>query len=305
MLKKALITGASGFLGSIISSSSLNSIYQIKTLGKKKENNFSVDLADENLKFQISETFDIIIHTAGKAHSVPKTQSEKQVFYKTNFEGTKKLCDILSSSKNIPKSFIFISSVSVYGIDEGELISEDYLLNGLSPYAKSKILAEEWLLQWANDYDVNLSILRLPLVVGPNPPGNLGLMIKGMRSGKYLSIGNANAKKSMVLAEDIVKIIPRLAEIGGIYNLTDGYHPTLGELENIISLALGKKSPLKIPQSMAMIIAFIGDFFGETSPITRDKLKKITSSLTFDDSKARKILGWQSTPVLQKLPYII
>ncbi|SRR5260221_9752017 len=305
MQKKALITGASGFLGSIISDSLMNLNYQIKTLGKKKENDFSVDLTEENLIFQITETFDVIIHAAGKAHSVPTTQSEKEAFYKTNFEGTKQICNLLSFSNHIPKSFIFISSVSVYGVDEGELISEEHSLNGTNPYAQSKILAEEWLLQWAKEYGVILSILRLPLLVGPNPPGNLGLMIKGIRSGRYLSIGKANAKKSMILAEDLGNIIPKLAETGGVYNLTDGYHPSFGELENLISSTLGKKPPLKIPQSMAMIIALIGNFLGEKSPINRDKLKKINSSLTFDDSKARKILGWQSTPVIKKLPYIL
>lgn len=305
MFKKALITGASGFLGSIISNSLRNLNYQIKTLGRSKENDFSIDLAEENFKLDINEVFDIVIHVAGKAHFVPKTQNERQAFYNTNFEGTKRLCNLLVSSKTAPKSFIFISSVSVYGVDEGELISEEHPLNGTSPYAQSKILAEEWLRTWANDNKVILSILRLPLLVGPNPPGNLGAMIKGIKSGKYISIGSANAKKSMVLAEDIVEIIPALEVKGGIYNLTDGYHPSFGELENVISLAIGKNPPMKIPIAIAQIIAFIGDLIGRKSPINRDKLKKITSTLTFDDSKARKMLGWRSTPVVQQLPHIL
>jgi nucleoside-diphosphate-sugar epimerase len=305
MFKKALITGASGFLGSIISNSLRNLNYQVKTLGRSKENDFSIDLAEENFKLDINEVFDIVIHVAGKAHFIPTTQKERQAFYNTNFEGTKRLCNLLVSSKTVPKSFIFISSVSVYGVYEGELISEEHPLNGADPYAQSKILAEEWLQTWANDNKVILSILRLPLLVGPNPPGNLGAMIKGIKSGKHVSIGNANAKKSMVLAEDIVKIIPALEVRGGIYNLTDGHHPSFGELEKVISSAIGKNPPMKIPMGIAQIIAFIGDLIGRKSPINRDKLRKITSTLTFDDSKARKMLGWRSTPVVQQLPHIL
>jgi nucleoside-diphosphate-sugar epimerase len=305
MFKEALITGESGFLGSIISDSLRRSNYQIKTFGRGSENNFQGDLAAKKPQFVIDQIFDTIIHAAGKAHSIPKTQDEKQAFYDVNFEGTKRLCEALVASNCIPKSFIFISSVAVYGIDFGELISENHLLNGESPYAKSKILAEECLQEWAKDNNVILSILRLPLVAGPNPPGNLGAMINGIQSGRYLSIGKASAKKSVVWAADIAKIIPVLALTGGIYNLTDGYHPSFEELEKSIADATGKKPPLKIPLTIAKLIAIIGDFVGEKFPINSDKLKKITSDLTFDDSKARKTLGWQSNSVIQKLPDVL
>jgi len=305
MLKKALVTGASGFLGSIISDSLARSNYQVKTLGKGFKNDFKMDLGNNDSQLGIDETFDVVIHAAGKAHMVPKTQSEKQAFYDVNFEGTKRLCSMFEASNNTPKSFIFISTVAVYGTDTGELISEDHLLNGNSPYAQSKIFAEEWLQQWSKANEVILSILRLPLVVGPNPPGNLGAMISGIRSGKYLSIGDASAKKSMVLAEDIAEIIPVLETTGGTYNLTDGYHPSFGELENVIASAMGKNPPLKIPIAIAKVIALIGNILGAQFPINTDKLKKITSGLTFDDSKARKMLGWQSHPVIKKIPYIL
>jgi nucleoside-diphosphate-sugar epimerase len=297
MPKKALVTGASGFLGSIISDSLRNS-YQVKTFGRKKENNFSIDLSKENLTFETNETFDTIIHAAGKAHSVPKTQSETQDFYKTNFEGTKKLCNVLSSSNRLPKSFIFISSVSVYGVDEGEFISEEHSLNGTSPYAQSKILAEEWLLQWANEYNVILSILRLPLLAGPNPPGNLKTMIKGIQNSYYFNIAGGKAKKSMVLAEDVAKIIPVVANIGGVYNLTDQYHPSFLELSQVIAQQLRKPNPLNVPLWMATLMAMTGDLLGLQAPINSKKLLKITSDLTFDDSKAQHLLGWKPTSVL-------
>ncbi|MDB5137968.1 MAG: UDP-galactose-4-epimerase [Mucilaginibacter sp.] len=305
MDSKILITGASGFLGKIISNKLVESGYQLLTLGKQKGNDFQIDLTNKSFQMPALAKASIVIHAAGKAHSVPKTQSETEEFFEVNFEGTKNLCNSITSAQCMPESFIFISTVAVYGVDSGEFIDENHVLNGSTPYAQSKILAEKWLQQWAAENNVMLSILRLPLVAGHTPPGNLGAMINGIRNGKYLSIGNASAKKSMVWAEDIASIISQLAEKGGTYNLTDGYHPSFGELELKIAIAMDKKSPIKIPMIVARWIAFLGDFLGNKSPINSDKLKKITSTLTFDDTKARNILNWRPTPVLDKISDII
>ncbi len=106
-------------------------------------------------------------------------------------------------------------------------------------------------------------------------------------------------KKSMVLADDVAKFIMQASAIGGIFNLTDGYNPTLCELSNNISKQLGKSKPLNMPYLLAKIIALFGDLIGPLFPINSIKLDKITSNLTYDDSKARKYFGWEPKPVLK------
>ena len=305
MAGKVLITGASGFLGKIISTELIKLGYTILTLGKQDSNYIRVDLAKEGFQLPSQEKIDLVIHAAGKAHSIPKTTAEIKDFFDVNFEGTKRVCESLGINQSLPKAFVFVSTVAVYGIDSGKLISEDYPLIGNTPYAQSKIMAEAWLQQWAAKNNVVLSILRLPLVVGLNPPGNMGTMIHGIDSGRYLSIGDAGARKSAVWAADIAYIFPRLAQKGGIYNLTDGYHPSFGELERCIASSLNKNPPSKIPFILAKALAFFGDFLGSRSPINSIKLNKITSTLTFDDSKARTLLNWQPNSVLDKLPSIL
>ncbi|HTK20138.1 MAG TPA: NAD(P)-dependent oxidoreductase [Mucilaginibacter sp.] len=306
MKEKILITGASGFLGKILSYELTNIGYDLLTIGRKKTDTIYADLTDDNLHLPIEHSnIDIVIHSAGKAHSIPRTEQEAKVFLDVNFEGTKNLCRAIDLQKKLPKAFIFISSVAVYGVDKGQLIPESHQLNGSTPYAQSKILAEEWLQTWAKENGVILSILRLPLVAGYHPPGNLGAMIKGISSGRYASIGKANARKSMVWAPDIAYIVPKLAIKGGVYNLTDDYHPTFGELEYGISSLLGKKEPIRIPMNFAKGIAILGDILGNKSPINSEKLKKITSTLTFDDTKAKKLLDWRPNKVLDKLSQII
>jgi nucleoside-diphosphate-sugar epimerase len=290
-----LLTGGSGFLGYFIS----------KTIS---ENNILVSLSRNSKQYPIcldqkvpffSDKFDLVIHAAGKAHSVPKTSLEKQSFFEVNFKGTQNLLKGLEESQSLPKAFVFISSVAVYGRENGINISEDAPLLANDSYGLSKIQAEHLVLDWCKRNNVICTILRLPLLAGASPPGNLGAMIKGIRKCYYFNIAGGAAQKSMVLASDVAQCILKVSEIGGIYNLTDGYHPTFNELSSTISLQLGRKFVPNMPLFFAKILAKIGDFIGDKFPLNTNKLKKITSDLTFDDSKAREAFGWDPRAVLE------
>jgi nucleoside-diphosphate-sugar epimerase len=138
----------------------------------------------------------------------------------------------------------------------------------------------------------------LPLLIGKNPPGNLGAMIKAINKGYYFNIDSGRAHKSMVLAEDVAAFIPKMELIGGIYNLTDGAHPNFYELSKTISRQKNKKLPFNLPIIIAKCMALVGDFIGVNAPINSTKLKRITSNLTFDDTKARDQLDWKPQNVL-------
>ena len=296
-----LLTGASGFLGSMISIELEKNGVKVRTLGKST-GDYSCDLATTVPRFNIG--FKYVIHAAGKAHVIPTDKEESKLFYDVNLKGTKNLLTGLEKINDLPESVIYISTVSVYGLGEGKMIKEETLLNGSSPYADSKKKAEEFLVNWGKENGVKIGILRLPLVVGPNPPGNLRAMIDGIKSGKYFSIRGNKAKKSMVKGKDIVSIIEPLAVRGGIYNLTDGCHPGVHELEDVISNSVGRKVK-SIPKYVAKGVAKVGDVIGPRFPLNSDILKKLTSTLTFSDEKARKELGWNPSPVLEYLPEIL
>ena len=291
-MKTALLTGASGFLvKSIIKQ--LSSEFSVFSLSRTS-GNFLFSLEHQIPLFDTS--FDLVIHAAGKAHSVPKTEEEKRQFYDVNVLGTQNLLKGLEAS-GIPKQFVFISSVSVYGQEEGFNIVEDSLLAAKDAYGLSKIEAEALLQKWCAQHNVVCTILRLPLLVGENPPGNLGAMHRGIAKGYYFNIGGGIAQKSMVLAEDVANFIPKIATRGGTYNLTDGFHPTFFELSSAIAKQLKKSRPMNMPLIAAKTIGLLGDFLGSKAPINSLKLKKITADLTFDDSKAR-VKGWRPRNVL-------
>lgn len=292
---KLLFTGASGFLGNHVRSI-LEKTYQVITVGLTSEDNYTVNIAKEVP--ELKEHCEIVLHAAGKAHVVPRTEEEKKAFYDVNLQGTKNLCTALEKS-GIPQAFIFISTVAVYGCEFGSNITEKHPLNGDTPYALSKIQAEEFLTEWCNKHGVILSIIRPSLIAGPNPPGNLGAMIKGIKTGRYLSIGGGKARKSVLMVEDIAHLVPILVKKGGIYNVCDDEQPSFRQLETIICTQLGKKLPISIPFWVAKCMAIVGDCLGKKAPINSLKLKKITESLTFSNEKAKRELGWKPTPVLE------
>ena len=293
-MRKLLFTGASGFLGYNILPI-LEKSYEVTTIGLTDNDDIKINMAMEIPP--INTQYDVVLHAAGKAHTVPKTDEEKQVFYDVNYQGTMNLCAALEMV-GAPKALVFISTVAVYGCESGELISEGHPLDGASPYAESKIMAERFLTEWCSMHGVVLGILRPSLLAGHNAPGNLGAMVDGIRKGFYLNVAGGKVKKSVLMAEDIARLLPLLEVKGGIYNVCDTNQPTFGELSASVARQLGKKRPVSIPYWMAWCMARVGDLLGSKAPINSYKLEKMTESLTFSNDKARRELGWEPLDVL-------
>jgi nucleoside-diphosphate-sugar epimerase len=293
---KILLTGASGFLGSVILERFKSEGLETICLGRSAINDIQLDLVGSDVV--LLPRVEMVVHAAGKAHIVPKTAAEKQDFYTVNVEGTKHLLEALEGNTEL-KKFVFISSVAVYGREEGIAINEDNPLLAKDPYGESKIKAEALVAAWCSAHGVAYYILRLPLIAGKNAPGNLGAMMRGIERGRYLSIGKATAKKSMVLATDIAELISYIDGPAGIYNLTDGYHPSFGELEAMICGYYQKKRVLGLPMIGARVLGFVGDMLGSRFPVNSRTIKKITSTLCFDDSRARELLHWKPREVLR------
>lgn len=288
-----LFTGASGFLGKNILPTLIQK-YEVTTLGNLPIDDIFVNLAKEIPSF--SQHYDIVLHAAGKAHVVPKTPEEERSFYDINYEGTKNLCKALEKV-GAPKSLIFISSVAVYGCESGELIDECHPRNGDTPYARSKIMTEDYLISWCKANGVILTILRPSIIAGSNPPGNLGDMIKGIKKGFYLNIAGGKAKKSILMADDISVLLELSKDKGGVYNVCDTDQHSYNELSILIANQLHKSKPISIPYWIAKILAVAGDCLGRKAPINTPRLNKLTRSLTFSNAKAISDLGWHPIKV--------
>ena len=293
-MEKLLFTGGTGFLGKNVMPI-LTKQYKVTTCGITPDDMIKANLAKEVPS--LPEKYDVVLHACGKAHMVPKTEEEKKVFYDVNYQGTVNLCAALEKV-GVPKSIVFISTVAVYGCDTGELITEDHPRNGTSPYAESKIMAEDYLTKWCDVHSVILGILRPSLLAGTCAPGNLGAMVNGIKKGFYVNLAGGKVKKSIMMAEDIATLVELVKDKGGVYNVCDDYHPTFGEISVSIAKQLGVHKPFNLPYWMAWCIAKVGDLLGHKAPFNSYRLTKMTESLTFSNEKAKRELGWQPLDVL-------
>lgn len=294
-MEKLLFTGGTGFLGKN-TLPLLTQQYEVTTCGITADDMIKANLAKEVPV--LPEHYDVVLHACGKAHIVPKTDEEKQAFYDVNYQGTANLCLALEKV-GVPKALVFISTVAVYGCEYGDLITEEHPLGGTSPYAESKIMAEKYLMEWCSKHGVKLGILRPSLLAGKNAPGNLGAMVNGIKKGYYMNIAGGKVVKSILMAEDIARLVPLVAEKGGVYNVCDTRQPSFGEISMSVARQLGKGKPLNLPYWLAWCLAKVGDLFGSKSPINSYKVEKMTKSLTFSNEKARRELGWEPLDVLE------
>lgn len=293
-MEKLLFTGGTGFLGKN-TRPVLEKLYEVTTCGISSNDMIKANLAKDVPI--LDQHYDVVLHACGKAHVQPKSEAEIQAFFDVNYQGTVNLCSALENV-GVPRALIFISTVAVYGCEFGKMITEDHPLNGKTPYAKSKIMAERYLIDWCQKHNVVLGILRPSLLAGKNAPGNLGAMVNGIRKGFYMNIAGGKVVKSILMAEDIARLLPIVVEKGGIYNVCDTRQPSFGQISEVVAKQLGKGTPLNIPYWMAWCMAKVGDCLGTKAPINSYKLEKMTKDLTFSNEKARKKLGWEPLDVL-------
>ena len=294
-MQTLLFTGGTGYLGHNIMPILVKD-FDVTTIGITDKDMLRANLANEVP--ELPQRYDVVLHAAGKAHTYPKTEAEKQAFFDVNYKGTIHLCDALEKV-GVPNALVFISTMAVYGSDGTACVTEEFPLNGDSPYAKSKIMAEEYLKDWCERNNVVLGILRPSLLAGPNPPGNLGAMINGIKKGWYLSIGKGETRKSFLMVYDIGRVIPELIKVGGIYNICDDESVSYKEMELLMSSQLNKRPPVSIPLWLAKILAKVGDCLGKKAPINSIKLDKLTRTSIYSSAKIQSALNWRPLHILE------
>jgi len=258
------------------------------TLGRDEKADIKCDLSKAIPTIPSDLKTSSVLHIAGKAHSVPKTDVQKKEFFDVNEKGTQHLLSGLESLDQLPKQFVFISTVAVYNREEGENISVNDInssgfTNGkATPYAHSKWNAEQLVLNWCKTHKINALILRIPLIFGENAPGNLGAMEKAIRKGYYFSVGSGQAKRSLVYLSDLVKLLTSLKGTeSGIFNVISA-NKSYREIENHFANKY-KRRIKRIPSLIIKIAAKVGDVI-PLIPINSYRLSKLEKSLTFQNS---------------------
>lgn len=302
-MKKILITGVAGFIGSnlaeklipsyeIVGIDDFNDYYSPLTkkqniVNLQKNKSFKIyegDICDEKILDKIFRNHEIekIVHLAARAGVRPSLENPN-LYMKVNFFGTNNI--LKYANRNKIKQFVFASSSSVYGNSAKVPFSEDDPPDHpISPYAISKIAGEKLCWLYNDIYHLKITILRFFSVYGPKGRPDMApyIFTKKILSNESINIyGDGSQARDFTFIDDIVNGIIKTIEKPfdfEIINLGNSCPVSVSKLIQIIEEAAGKKAKIKYQP------ARLGD------------VEKTFANI----SKAKKMLGWEPKTKIQK-----
>jgi nucleoside-diphosphate-sugar epimerase len=295
-----LISGAFGFVGTNLSKANVN-IYKhyiiaidIYAPAKHFYNDF-FEWKELN-KINWNEV-DAIIHLAGKAHDT-KNVTEEKTYFDINVGLTKKIFEFFQKSN--ASKFIFFSSVKAVAdkVVEQQL-TETIIPNPKTPYGKSKLAAEYFLLKQPLSKDKKIYILRPSMIHGPGNKGNLNLLYKFSKKGIPWPLGNFNNRRSFTSIDNLTLIINHILEKdieGGIYNIADDEAISTSKIIELIAELNGKSPHIwNLNKKIVLNLAKVGDILN--LPLNSERLDKLTESYIVSNKKIKKALKIEKMPV--------
>jgi len=228
MIKKILITGGFGFIGSnaVRYFSNNFEIFVIDIFGKNIKNFIQGEVDIDNLK-KFDTKFDYILHFAGSG-TVSSAQKSPEIEYAKSVLSLKHLLDYCVKQNNNAK-IIFSSSAAVYGNKYDIPIKEDFELNPISVYGKHKIEAENLLKKYYEEYGIKSNIIRFFSIYGNGLKKQLlwdfSNRLKNIKDNKINCFGTGHEKRDFVHISDCLSLVDILINSNidfGIFNGASG-----------------------------------------------------------------------------------
>jgi nucleoside-diphosphate-sugar epimerase len=288
------ITGTNGFIGSALSNTLGASGYSIRRILRASDSNAPGICDDINTAadywFPPLDDAMVVIHCAALVHVMNgKTLASTQEYRRANFEATLSLAR--QAAAHGVKRFIFLSSIKVNGefTRKGKSFSADDSPCPQDPYSVSKHQAEKALLELASSTQMEVVIIRPPLVYGPGVRANFLSMMVWLSRSVPLPLGAIKNYRSLVSIDNLISLIERCIchpdAVNQVFLVSDGEDLSTTDLLYRLGNALGK--PARLIPVPVFLLFFFSRFFGYYS-----QAQRLCSSLQVDITKTRNLLGW-------------
>jgi nucleoside-diphosphate-sugar epimerase len=296
---KALVTGATGFIGSHLVEALIKRDWEVTCLVRRSSDLKWIEHLDTKYIFSDLSTpgtykaeingFDYIFHVAGLTKAV-----SEQDYFISNTENTRILLQVVHENNPDLKRFVFLSSLAAAGpSSNGIPVTEETLPAPVSSYGRSKLEGEKAVLEYKERLPV--TIIRPPAVYGPRDNDFL-VLFRAIKRGIFPYWGKCSY--SLLYVEDLVDAILLAAEKkeaeGEIFFLSDGRVYTNDDIAREIASALSKKAcKLRIPRPLLPLLAYLVQKVNKKGIINPDRINDFRySTWTCDLSKAEAVLGY-------------
>jgi NAD dependent epimerase/dehydratase len=295
--KKILVTGADGFIGSHLTEELVKRGCDVKAFVfynsfnswgwldyspeeiKKDIDVFAGDIRDPHGVKRAMKGCGIIFHLAALI-SIPYSYHSPDAYVDTNVKGT---LNIVQAARDLGVSRVVHTSTSeVYGTARFVPITEDHPLQGQSPYAASKIGADQIAMSFYTTFETPVAIIRPFNTYGPRQSARavIPTVITQIANGKRrIKLGSVHPTRDFSYIEDVVRGFLAVAEsdksVGEVINIGSNFEISIGETIKIIAEVMGV------------------DIEIETDHQRIRPEKSEVEKLRADNTKAEKLAGWK------------
>lgn len=318
VVRTALVTGASGFIGRVLCERLCGQGVDVYAVMRRSAEGpwrraITMDIGTEDLPAEVIADADTIFHLAARVHKASETSEDDTEYRRVNVNGTRRVLD--AAIRVRAERFVFFGSVKAMGEGGAECTDETWEAAPQTAYGRSKLEAERIVAEAGCCHGLHTANLRLPLVYGPGGRGNLERMLGAISRGRFPPLPEVGNKRSMVHVTDVVEaalLAARRPEAKGqTYIVTDGPPYSTREIYALMCEALGKEIPAwAVPAPVLGVIAAAGDGIGRVRgrpfPFDSDVLKKLTGSAWYSSEKIERGLGFKpSVRLKQALPEMV
>jgi nucleoside-diphosphate-sugar epimerase len=302
---KALVTGASGAIGTVLLEELVKKGYETRCLfepqldaSRAQQLGSQIvrgNLLDPSTLKGIAEGVEVVFHLAAKVGD----WGPRSAFYAVGVDGTKNLLDECTHVKR----FIYFSSIVGlgFGRDMQGLDEDAVPIKFGTSYSDCKIDAETLVRTYCNNHNIPYTIIRPANVIGPNSV-NVKDVVEALLKVPVPLVGGGKAPGAFVYITNLVDGVISAAEsekaIGKTYHLKDDYDITWGEYIKILGSWIGKKPVGSIPFKLAWWLGYVTEIlfspFKLRPPLTRTAAALMGQNNDVDNSRAKRDLGWNS-----------